>query len=246
MVGNARDKGHYRPDVAGRWVTLRLIWNESTWICFGLFALIALTILTSQGVRPESEVVFLVELAFPPLIAALVVPLALLDRDFRMAEILNATATPASVRIGRRVCEVLALPLILVAPLAGVLYKIAGVPGASWAVFPPIMVAMSSIALTIFMAGLAFAVATVTGSQVAGYTMPPAVVIGVITLKRFVPTVIQPFPVASAFRCELAAFAFGPITDMRVFWLNRIGYAAAGAILIALTLFMLDRSHWSY
>lgn len=97
-----------------------------------------------------------------------------------------------------------------------------------------VMVAMSSIALTIFMAGLALAVATVTGNQVARYTMPPAVVLGV--KKRFVPTVIRPFPVASALRCELTAFAIDPPrrnAGFSLLWFRRFDPSQLGPIVFA-------------
>ncbi len=230
----------------GKWVILRLIWNEATWISLGLFGVITLVVLTAQGVHPETQVVFLVELAFPALSSVLVVPLAILDREYNMAEILNAAATSSFLRIGRRLVEVVLVPLLLAIPLTEVLYLIAHVSESSRAIVSPVTLGISAMALLLFLGGLAFSLATVTFSPPVGYTTAPALFVATMVLKRFIPVMIQPFPAVSGLRYDLGAFAVEPITDPGMFWADRAVYAIAGVVFAILALAYLQKSRWGY
>lgn len=246
MVSSRQVPGQLRIKTSAGWVILKLVWNEATWVSLGLFGILSLIVLTSQGVRPESQVVFLVELAFPPLSAVLVVPLALLDRDYSMVEILNTAVTSSAMRIARRVSQVLMVPLALVVPLSGLLYAAANVSSASRTLIPPAMLGASAAALVLFLAGLTFSASTVTGSSAAGYGMAPAFFLAVASIRKFLPSIIQPFPIVSILRHDLAAFAVEPIVGIRLFWLNRIGYGALGVALVVLSLALLQKCRWGY
>ncbi len=231
------------PPAHGILALFRLAWNETTWIAGGLFAILSLIVLTAQGVRADSRVVFLMEVAFPLLAAPLAAPLALFDLEYGMAEVLNAAPTPSSIRIARRLAQVLSLPVALAVPLTAVLGAIIGLDAAPGFY---LMTGASAATLTLFAGGLAFAAATLCGGATSGYVAPPAFVILVITLKGSLPTAAQPFPMAATLGRSLAMFAAGPLAHSGVFWLNRAGYALGGILLMSLGLTYLTKSRWGY
>ncbi len=215
-------------------VVLRLTWNETAWVSIGLLGAVSLIVLTSQGVMPGSQVTFLMELVFPALCAILVVPMATVDRDYGMEEMLNAAATPSSVRVSRRLAYVMAIPVALTVPFTLIFCAIAGIFRTGQLSVPPFTLALSSMSLVLFMSGVAFLATAATGALAVGYSAVPAVFIGVLTLKRFLSGAFQPFPIAASLGRDLAAFSAEPICDTGLFWANRIGYGAVGIALIAL------------
>ncbi len=221
----------------------RLAWNETTWVAGGLFAILCLIVLSAQGARPDSRIVFLMEVAFPLLAAPLAAPLALLDVEYAMAEVLNSTPTPSWLRVARRFAQVLALPVAFAIPLTTALGAVLGLD-ATPSFY--LMTGVSAATLTVFAGGLAFSAATLGGGATAGYVAPPALVIIVITLKGWIPSAAQPFPVAATLGRSLALFATGPLTHSNVFWLNRAGYVLGGFLLLSLGLAYLTKSRWGY